>query len=178
MSHNAPKLEVAKASLLNNALQLEQVFLSRLEAQQLAGTAATQLGFTVNFEPIAWTDIPEKVVAVFPLAVIIEDHTGGSKVELAALRVAMRAFYRTQKPLDGERTGLLPHYLGIVGWMHVWPYARAEVQALSVKMGLPPLVLPVLLAGQTAEVEVHRIEIPSVEPQRARPRRAKKSKSR
>lgn len=41
----------------------------------------------------------------------------------------------------------LYHFAGIVGFMHAYPYIRAEVQTLTCKLGLPALTLGVLLSG-------------------------------
>lgn len=50
--------------------------------------------------------------------------------------------------LEAASSQELYHFAGIVGFMHAYPYIRAEVQMLTSKLGLPPLTLGVLLSGQ------------------------------
>ena len=76
----------------------------------------------------------------------------------------MRAAYAKQASWTDEDGAYLDDFVGIVGWMHVWPYIRAEVQALSSKLGFPALTLPPLLAGQTKNIPVRRLH-----PARTRP---------
>ena len=44
----------------------------------------------------------------------------------------------------------LDDFVGISGYLHLWPYLRAEVQCLTTKLGLPPLVLPVQMSSHAA----------------------------
>ncbi|HEX7602194.1 MAG TPA: hypothetical protein VF316_11340, partial [Polyangiaceae bacterium] len=172
------KLSVERATRLNKILRIDQILLFHLEARPLLGVEAPTLGFTVDFEPIGWSALPDSVVAVFPLKVTIEDRAGPSPVNLAEVRVGTRIFYKHELPFDELNLEFVDDYLGIVGWMHAWPYARAEIQGVSARMGFPPLLLPVLLAGQTAEVAVRRVDIePAKALRAARPSKPKGKKA-
>lgn len=182
MSSTLPELEVARAGRLNTALRLDQIFLFSIHAQHLGGAVAPKFGFSLEFEPTVWSPLPDGLVAMFPLKVSLEDRSRGAATKLAEIRVGMRIFYKTEA--EGgleEHADCIEDYLGIVGWMHAWPYARAEVQDVSVRMGFPPLVLPVLLAGQTAGVIVRKLADPeraSAAGSKARTPKPKKAKRR
>jgi hypothetical protein len=160
----SPPLEVGRASKLSSKLRLDQIALHELSAKHVAGHEAPKLAFAVDLGTVSYASREDDVVAVFPLGVTIQHQGEGTTLELAQLMITTRVFYRHETTWTAEDEAYLPDYLGLVGWMHTWPYARAEVQGLSVKLGFPALLLPVLLSGQTAEVIVQRIGAPPVEP--------------
>jgi hypothetical protein len=153
-------LEVARAATLNKKLALGSIGVLELSAK---------LSFTMNLQPVSCVSRPGDVIAVYPLRVIVEHVDGEARLPLAELSVSMRASYRKFPSFTNDDEAAVPHYVGIVGWMHVWPYLRAEVQSLSTKLDQPPLVLPVLLSGQTAEVPVEMHDASSLAPTPATP---------
>ncbi|WP_437486626.1 hypothetical protein WME75_04085 [Sorangium sp. So ce1014] len=68
-------------------------------------------------------------------------------VQIAAFSVVLRADYGCAAHGDMPGVDELPHYAGLMSYMHTWPYFRADIQYLSTKLGFPPLVLPVVLSG-------------------------------
>jgi hypothetical protein len=76
-----------------------------------------------------------------------------SKEAAPARRIgAIQVGYRVEYALKDESVSDddIPHFVGISGFMHVWPYLRSEVQALTAKLGLPSLTLPIMVSGQAA----------------------------
>jgi hypothetical protein len=67
---------------------------------------------------------------------------------LGIIHVGYRLEYSFSDEISNEED--IPHFVGITGFLQVWPYLRAEVQMLTAKLGLPALTLPVLLVGQAA----------------------------
>lgn len=167
--------EIGRAARLNTKLRLEQVSLFALEARHERGMAEPRLAFSTSFEPVRWTPASDGFAAVFPLSIDLEhapsDDVGVARVTLARLHVATRVVYAKTTSFEPADRELLPDYFALNGWMHVWPYARADVHALSSRLGFPPLVLPVLLGGQTSGVEVSEL----VEPAPRRAARAPKA---
>lgn len=149
--------EVKRASTLNELLRLEQVVLFELAARPAPGARPDALtpAYTLVTDAVLAADESDRLGGLYRIRVTVQHRSDdGSLSPLAEISVAFRALYLKAAPLDGASRDSLTDYLGIVGWMHVWPYLRAEVQTLSTRLGFPPLVLPVLLAGQTAEVPV------------------------
>lgn len=71
-------------------------------------------------------------------------------VRVAELTVSFRLEYAVrERGLVSEAD--IEHFLGINGFLNAWPYVRAEVQSLTTKIGLPPLLLPVQLAAAAAQ---------------------------
>lgn len=154
-------LDVGRASTLNKKLALGQISLFELSARHSAEiVAAPAFSFTMKLESPSCAFRETDVVALFPLVVTIEHVKKSKRVPLAEVRVTARVVYRKADEFSSADSAALPDYVGIVGWMHVWPYLRAEVQSLSTKLDFPPLLLPVLLSGQTADIPVNVVAPP------------------
>lgn len=138
------------ARKLNKSLRLENVAVAGIKAEANS-FGEPPFKFAMKLGAVHWTRNDANLLAFFPIEVDIQD---GSVEALASLSVLMRVTYGLSDDLIDEQIAAVPHYLGIVGWMQVWPYIRSEIQELSTKLGFPPLTLPVLLAGQTRNVPV------------------------
>lgn len=161
-------LEVERAAKLNRRLRLVSVDVHGLFAQHLGTVADANLAFHPSIGTTSFAEVEDKVVAVLPIKVEIQHKDTERPLLLANLEVALRLTYQREGgPLDPAEQDVLPDFLGIVGWVHAWPYARAEVQSLSTKLGFPALVLPVLMAGGTKNVIVERVEADTGKPDEA-----------
>ena len=186
---SAPKSrrhEVARAAKLNEKVRLSQITLFEISARHLARLEGLEPTFSFSMRPetVLYTEEKDETFAAFPLRVTIEHKGEQGKVALGEIHVVVRVIYRREPTWQPEDADLFDDYLGIVGWMHAWPYLRAEVQSLSTKLTFPPLILPVLLAGQTADVGVQRVgdelakepsAVPKVVQKRRRTKAAKSS---
>jgi len=111
---------------------------------------------------------------VLPFVIVLGvTPTNGPKQPLAEVRVSLVVTYiqhaRESAPTEEE----IAHYAGVSGLMHGWPYLRAETQSLTTKLGLVPLVLPVMISGQAAE----RVTISRLKPaSRGTPQSAEKKR--
>ena len=117
-----------------------------------------------------WARFSDGLVALFGLSsaiVALPRREGDPEPgELGIVQVTVQVEYDIRKELDDEQQAALPDFIGVVGWMHAWPYIRAEVQELSAKLRFnPPVTLPVLLAGQTCDVPVEEVDFQSGEPE-------------
>ncbi|MBK8995682.1 MAG: hypothetical protein IPM35_08040 [Myxococcales bacterium] len=161
------KLDVQVASALAAKIQLQDVMVLSVEAKHVGMIDAPEplLSYTVPRVAAVWEHCDQSVVAVFPFCVYVEALPAigaeqSERVRLAEVGVTLRIEY-LMKPgaLEGGfNEEALRHYVGISGYMHAWPYFRAEVQWLTSKLGFPGLVLPVILSGQAAaRVQVAQI---------------------
>lgn len=87
------------------------------------------------------------LVSAIDVAVHSSVESDSKQQELAHLKLSYHSLYLFTKPVGTWPTPALESFLALNGTHHVWPYARAELQEMSVKIGLPPLILPVLKPG-------------------------------
>ncbi len=112
---------------------------------------------------VAWVRSGNRVVAVFPCELLAnQTPPGGEPAPLCRIRVVHQLEYALAEGARDLTDEELRNYLGVVGMMHVWPYFRAEVQTLIVKLSLPALTLPVKVSGSAASLV--RIGLPGKEP--------------
>lgn len=164
----APELE--KAFKLSPKLELEEIGLAHLEGRLAGHVENPRLGFTLERPDVLWVADDKLVRGLFNLELTI-DHVSeeatkteevedddGQRTPLAVIRVGMRVIYRfLPKYVQNEDAPFLPHFLGIQGFLHVWPYIRAEVQNLSNRLSFPPLILPLGRASSFADVRVREV---------------------
>ena len=157
------RLDVARASTLNAKLRLDTISHFRVAASHVdgGGEESPHFSYTMTMDSPVYAEPDQSVIAVFPVTIAIEHRAADRRVPLGELHVTVRAIYVKEPAFTTDDSSAVEDYVGIVGWMHVWPYVRAEVQNLSTKLGFPPLLLPVLLAGQTADIPVRRLDAPA-----------------
>lgn len=172
--------DIERARRLNAKLSLDEIFVWALEAGHTpdAVVSKPRWTFSMNLEPVHWLRAESTLLAIFPITVAVQHDAGEGREDLGHLRVALRLGYKTSPDFADEDEAFVGDYLGTAGWLHAWPYLRTEIQSLSSRLGFPPLVLPVLLAGQTATVPCQRIGNVASKPSRKRSAgRTKKSPS-
>ncbi|HYQ28434.1 MAG TPA: hypothetical protein VER04_14490, partial [Polyangiaceae bacterium] len=86
----------------------------------------------------------DRVDAQFPFVVDISATREGNSEEIARLAVTVFISYLGASKFSVDD---LRHFVGVSGFMHAWPYLRAEAQSLTTKIGLPPLLLPLIVSG-------------------------------
>ncbi|NOU34574.1 MAG: hypothetical protein HOO96_42325 [Polyangiaceae bacterium] len=117
-----------------------------------------------------------RVMVPFSLRVLAADKGVADPPELlASLAVRMALTYRPSDDGPAPQLSLAADFAGILGFMHAWPYFRADIQAFTAKLGLPPLTLPVIVSGQVPELaQVEELSGPvSQRPAKLPPRKAK-----
>jgi hypothetical protein len=179
-----PPLDVEAASRLANHVRLIDVLCVELSGRCVApSTAASEsaLSWDLNDPTAMWALDEGELRILFPLVLTIDAQLAAKSSKqqpLAEFHVSYTLVYAA-KELTSEQVDDLPHYVGISGFLHAWPYLRADIQCLSAKLGLPPLVLPVIVSGHAAtRVSVSSANEPA-KPRGLPPRRkvAKKKKS-
>lgn len=161
---NKPEmLSIDEGRKLNEALQLDSLFLYQLKAERVGSGPydESKLGYNLQIPPVQWTIGDGFVLSLFTVHVNLYENRDGKAQDLARIVVSHNVSYSAQKPLTKEDESLVPHFIGSAGWVHVWPYVRNEVQNLTLRLGLPPLLMPLLGAGALLNVPVTRITPPS-----------------
>lgn len=179
-----PPLDVKAASRMAEGVQLRGLSFVQVEAKYVAVVEPTP-GASLNWDTpdptVIWNLDGRDLRAIVPLRLVInvEEEGASGGIRLAEFLVVVRLDYVLR---EGSKWSLedVPHYAGISGFLHAWPYFRAEIQALTGKLGLPPLVLPVVVSGHVADrvsvVEQKQIGQPS-RTVKGSPKRAKKRRS-
>lgn len=121
-----------------------------IRAHVLSSPPEGTLHFKVESVAMDWHIVDKSVYLLVPFELTMEQATSENqaKVSIGTVSVDMSLVYRlrdTESPIPNED---MPHVLGVNGYMHSWPYFRADVQWLTTKLGLPPLTLPVVLSGE------------------------------
>jgi preprotein translocase subunit SecB len=98
----------------------------------------------------SWLRSDQTIIAVFPFEVSIDGKSeAGTSTRIADVAVGLRVEYTIVPGVDLADADI-DDFVGVNGYIQLWPYLRAEVQNLTTKVGLPPLVLPVQLSGHAA----------------------------
>ncbi len=149
-------LDIGKASEASTKLRIVHISILALQAQAHQINVRGPLRYEVAHRPATWSKLGnDALICLFAIDTVIELSDTGTKA--AEISVTLRSEYRLEESFEvGKDEHLLPHYVGIVARLHAWPYFRAEVQTLSTKIGIPPLTLPVLLAGHTVRLPVEQ----------------------
>jgi hypothetical protein len=119
-------------------------------AERLPNSKADgKLSFTMSGKDAHWTkEGDSQLVASFPFEVMVEvSRDGQSKEDLAKFFLQYVIVYKTAKLLASWSDESLESFVARYGSTHVWPYLRADLQAMTAKVGLPALTLPPLKYG-------------------------------
>jgi hypothetical protein len=175
-----PPLDQTAAARLSKHVRLRDVVCLELSARCLEWPAdgpGSRLSWDLSDPTAVWSQDGTELRAFFPLVVKIEslgpEKSRPSPRGVAEFRMAYTVIYES-KELTAEQLLDVPHYLGVCGFLHLWPYVRAEIQCLTAKLRLPPLVLPVIVSGHAAA----RVTVSSSSDKKKRPSRAKSRKAR
>jgi hypothetical protein len=121
-----------------------------------------------------------RVLMPYVVDISAKTTNGGRLLDVAHLAVTIRIAYELKDPTIDNET--LHGYATITPLMHTWPYLRAEIQTLTAKLDLPPLLLPAIVSGN-AEDRVHMVhvtpgQLPTPEPTPKKVRRPKRAPKR
>ena len=109
-----------------------------------------KLSFTLSTAGAEWVRGEEldRVIMIYPFEVTVHSSNDeGETSDAARLGLTYHVIYLFKHSLERSADAALQSFLAFYGSIHIWPYARAEIEHLSAKVGLPPLTLPVLNMG-------------------------------
>jgi hypothetical protein len=155
------KPDVSIATKVASKLQIEAVHCAQVSCKvlNLAMESNETLGWHLDNIDVIWhgEDGTMRVLVPYKLKITATNESSENKVSrpVAQISLFLRLDYRVAKDQtlsDDERN----HFAGVLGVMHSWPYLRADVQALTAKVELPPLTLPVIVSGNVENMATVR----------------------
>lgn len=151
MSITGKELDVAEAVRLGKTLALTAVHTTGLRAvPKGSNDGSGKYGWKLLPIKLGWGMIESELRVAVPITLAVLRDTDKGPQRIADLGVLFRLDYSGVDPEEAEKA--IASYIGITGLMHIWPYARAEIQQLSTKIGLPPLLLPPIVSGHCHEL--------------------------
>jgi hypothetical protein len=151
-----------KAGAHSTQILLGNVAFAAVEARLLGGSPAAILGYHLPHVNVTWSKRGTAISAIFPFSLVVESRNEPADLAeaIADISVIMHLEYDLVEQNGTIPLEELPHVLGTLGYMHAWPYFRADVQWLTTKLGFPALVMPVVLSGQIGDrVTIQRFPI-------------------
>jgi len=97
---------------------------------------------------LSWVRENGTLHAIVPLRIAIRGDAGGEPRALADVEVTLTLDYAPRDPARSIPDDDIDHFVGLSSLLHAWPYLRAEVQALTAKLEIAPLVLPDARLGE------------------------------
>jgi hypothetical protein len=151
-----PPLDVQAASRFASRVRLSDLVCIEIEARHLTVPASAEtstLSWDLKNPHARWRSEEREISVLFPFAITIErKEERRSRTDVVAdIKLVYQVLYIVEQ-LEAAEMAELPHYIGVSGFMHVWPYVRAEVQCITSKLRLPPLILPVVVSGHAAQI--------------------------
>lgn len=149
------KLDVGRASAMNAVFKLQSINLGSLRANLVPRGGESDpeaLSWDLREVDIRWVPFAHEIRVICPFVVDLYVQVDGRKRHAAELGVVFRVDYNLAKDSEMPSDEDISHYVGVLGFMHAWPYLRADVQSLSTRLGFPGLTLPVMLSGQVPEL--------------------------
>lgn len=138
--------DVAVASSLAARISLLDVSCVGLNAKLVSEVEAGALSYELEDVRVSWRLSGLDLIALFPLDLVVRA-AREEPADLATLSALYRIDYQIGASDPMPDLEQLAHYVGLMGYMHVYPYFRADVQYLTSKLGFPALTLPVVLSG-------------------------------
>ena len=132
---------VEKASLQFIRLVESHSKLGPLQQGKLPGQGTQTITLGINIDSIT-----NKVQAVVTLKLVMAYEEGGDHDPPVQVSATFQLQYAVEK-VPRQRQ-LLEEALQQVAMMNIWPYWREFVQSSSVRMGLPPLPVPLFHVAQ------------------------------
>jgi hypothetical protein len=133
-------------------LPLNSVHIGSIRGKLVAPIETTcELSWDLNRVLVHWGEDEGLLKVLVPFEISIASAPkGGTPKKVVEIGVIFRLDYGRPAEVRASDDEL-SHFAGVHGVMHSWPYLRAEVQAMTSKLEVPPLTLPSLLAGKIAD---------------------------
>jgi len=149
MAKTKPKLLVGRsttrldlAAPVSARVQIKHVVLAEAAASRKARQKGPPADLTLNVNVKTEANRKEHLIEVLPrftLVAMDQGENGGEQLRIEALFVLQ---YEVSS-FEGLRRPNIDAFGELNGLYNVWPYWREYVQSTTVRMGLPPLIIPV-----------------------------------
>jgi hypothetical protein len=137
-----------------------------------------QLGWTLPDVDMTFAETKESLRVLAPFTLVVHDAAStASAPRLLTIGMTLALTYRRRPGAPPSEN--VDDFAGTLGFMHSWPYFRAEVQALTAKLGLPALTLPIVLSGNVpglARIRRQAAEVPEIATPKKKSKRNLRSK--
>lgn len=131
---------IERASTLSRVLQLDLVSFTAIEARRLGVPSPdSKLQWDLPVVEVAWQSGNGQLNVHLPFVLHVFD--SATKAPIYELLVSVLVNYRVREGAQIIEENCRD-FAGINGFLHAWPYLRAETQSLSTKLSFPPLTLP------------------------------------
>lgn len=134
------------AAKLTASFALNDILCVSLSATNTPGSEVSRLSYDLPQIPVGWLMDARELAVVLPFKMEVFGNDDADKKPIALFEVVMRVSYMLVSESVPSNIDIA-HYAGVMGYMHTWPYFRADIQYLTTKLGFPALVLPVVLSG-------------------------------
>lgn len=163
------KPDVQIAMKHTSALVLADVSCFGIGARVMVPSPGGLLHYRIEHVAMDWHLSGAEIFLSVPFELVVEHAAtkDSQKVSIGTISVDFSLTYRSRSSELSVPRDEIPHVIGISGYMHAWPYFRADVQWLTTKVGLPSLTLPVVLSGEIpgkVMIAVQPLELPTLAP--------------
>jgi len=164
------KSKIDLASPVSQIVELENILLLETVARRkpLRGKLPSEISVSMKVQ----TDVDKKtrVIQVRPHFFLVARFDDASRDELLRIEATFMLQYRVPS-FAGIRKGNIDAFGEVNGMYNAWPFWREFVQTTTVRMGLPPLTMPVYrpLATEVSAKKASRTRTP-------RPKRTRKTR--
>lgn len=141
--------DVKLASALSPKIALRGVSFPSVSARIIRPLDKAGLDYSLSKVRVYWGVEGEELRVMLPFGLHAYP-IGDPEHRVAEFSIAIRLDYQLRLEGDALVNGI-PHFGAICGYMHAWPYFRADIQWLTTKIGLPALVLPVIVSGDVPD---------------------------
>ena len=144
----SPNRMLDLAAPVSDRVQIQHVILAESVARRRALCAGPPAELSLNVNVRTEFKEQDQLIQVFPRFTLIGRDGPGGAEELLRVEAMFVAVYRLPN-FEGIAQENIDAFGEMNGIYNVWPYWREFVQSMTVRMGLPPLTVPVFrpLAG-------------------------------
>lgn len=152
MTEAEKKIEPKLIAEVANAVALDDVHLDKLSTEVIAqpSASASELALDFSFR-VAWArvdSLPGFLVR-FDFDSSVREHIEAKedrKIYTFSARYILQ--YRLESTMPSEWEERIPTFSRLNGVINAWPYVRADLQNMTCRAGLPPMLLPVFRPGK------------------------------
>lgn len=142
--------DIELASRASPHFTLKNIAFLELSGRQLSACDGSELSFEFPCVRVKWAHIGEHYSAIAPFIFELSVGPDDEKTRFAEVRIALKLDYVLDPDAIDVTADEIESFVGLMAFMHGYPYVRAELQNLTAKLGLPPLLLPLMVSGAAA----------------------------
>lgn len=137
--------DIEEAAKIASYVRIKTICFTSIIAQSFSPQKGTDVQYGLEEVPVLWTSQDKGMLAIVQLRLALQSDGN----VFGEFNLDSRIDYELETdslPSDSA----ISKFVELNCVLHAWPYLRAEAQSLSLKLGMPMMLLPVLRAGQAA----------------------------